>query len=81
MLGTTGLGVDEETAYLDLIRRQEEEFERIRKSAYRLAAEATRQGGARRTEELIEIVTGETAVALAFDRVQRTARAEMRERT
>lgn len=136
MLGSTGLGVDEETAYLELVRRggaslddlakrlglsvpdvertvgvllaegfvhrtpapgelivpvppelavehlilrQEEEFERIRKAAYRLAAEASRQSGARRTEELIEIVAGETAVGLAFDRVQRTARAEMRE--
>ncbi|WP_427889684.1 helix-turn-helix domain-containing protein [Kribbella sp. GL6] len=73
------VAVPPELAVEQLIRRQEEEFERIRKSAYRLAAEATRQGGARRTEELIEIVTGESAVALAFDRVQRTARAEMRE--
>src|SRR5439155_8648246 len=71
--------VPPELAVEQLIVRQEEELERIRKAAYRLAAEATRQRGARRTEELIEIVSGETAVGLAFDRVQRTARSEMRE--
>jgi len=71
--------VPPELAVEQLILRQEEEFDRIRKAAYRLAAEATRQSGARRTEELIEIVSGETAVGLAFDRVQRTARNEMRE--
>ena len=71
--------VPPELAVEQLVQRQEEEFERIRKAAYRLAAEATRQSGARRTEELIEIVSGETAVGLAFDRVQRTARSEMRE--
>ncbi|WP_371404443.1 transcriptional regulator TrmB [Kribbella sp. NBC_00662] len=73
------VAVPPELAVEQLVQRQEEEFERIRKAAYRLAAEATRQGGARRTEELIEIVTGEPAVGMAFDRVQRTARVEMRE--
>jgi len=71
--------VPAELAVDQLIQRQEDELERIRKAAYRLAAEASNQGGARRTEELIEIVTGQTAVGLAFDRVQRTARQEMRE--
>jgi len=71
--------VPAELAVDQLIQRQEDELERIRKAAYRLAAEASNQGGPRRTEELIEIVTGQTAVGLAFDRVQRTARQEMRE--
>src|SRR5947207_3050669 len=42
--------VPPELAVEQLLQRQEKEFERIRKAAYRLAAEATRQGGARRTE-------------------------------
>jgi sugar-specific transcriptional regulator TrmB len=62
-----------------LVRRQERELERIREAAYRLAAEAYRGVGARQTEELLEVVTGQTAIGLAFDRVQRTARKEMRE--
>ncbi|MEU8224435.1 helix-turn-helix domain-containing protein [Kribbella sp. NPDC048915] len=71
--------VPPELAVEQLIHRHEQEVDRIRKAAYRLAAEATRQSGARRTEELVEIVTGQTAVAMAFDLVQRTARSEMRE--
>src|SRR3954469_8716775 len=62
-----------------LVHRQERELERIREAAYRVAAEAYREAGTRQTEELLEIVTGQTSVGIAFDRVQRTARKEMRE--
>ncbi|ADB34418.1 transcriptional regulator, TrmB [Kribbella flavida DSM 17836] len=71
--------VPPELAVEQLVQRQEEELERVREAAYRLAAEAYNQAGNRRTEELIEIVSGQTAVNLAFDRVQRTARQEVRE--
>ncbi|TWD74709.1 sugar-specific transcriptional regulator TrmB [Kribbella amoyensis] len=71
--------VPPELAVERLLQRQEDELERIRAAAYRLTAEAYNQAGNRRTEELIEIVSGQTAVGLAFDRVQRTARKEMRE--
>ena len=56
----------------------QEELDRIREEAERLTAEAFNRSSNRRTEELIEIVSGREAVGWAFDRVQRTARQEMR---
>ena len=70
--------VPPELAVEQLIRRRQEEFERAREAAHRLAVEARGRSSNRRTEELIEIVSGRAAVGLAFDRVQRTARREMR---
>ncbi|MEU4292126.1 helix-turn-helix domain-containing protein [Kribbella sp. NPDC026596] len=71
--------VPPELAVEQMIERHEQELQRTREAAYRLTAAAFNQAGDRRTEELIEIVTGQTAVGLAFDRVQRTARKDMRE--
>jgi sugar-specific transcriptional regulator TrmB/DNA-binding CsgD family transcriptional regulator len=70
--------VPPELAVEQLIRRRQEELERTRAGAHRLAAEAQGRASNRRTEELIEIVSGRDAVALAFDRLQRTARREIR---
>lgn len=71
--------VPPDLAVEQLVQRQGEELERIRQAAYRLTTAAYNLASDRRTEELIEIVSGQTAVGLAFDRVQRTARDEMRE--
>ncbi|MGI8334254.1 helix-turn-helix domain-containing protein [Actinomadura scrupuli] len=70
--------VPPELAVEQLIRRRVEELERTREAAHRLAAEAYNRVSNRRTEDLIEIVSGPAAVGRAFDRVQRTAREEMR---
>ena len=70
--------VPPELAVEQLIRRRYEELERTREAAHRLAAEAQGRASNRRTEELIEIVSGRAAVGRAFDRVQRSARREMR---
>jgi sugar-specific transcriptional regulator TrmB/DNA-binding CsgD family transcriptional regulator len=70
--------VPPELAVEQLIRRRQEELERTREAAHRLAAEAHSRSSNRRTEELIEIVSGRSAVGRAFDRVQRTARREVR---
>lgn len=70
--------VPPELAVEQLIRRRQEELERTREAAHRLAAEAQNRSSNRRTEELIEIVSGRSAVGQAFDRVQRTARREVR---
>jgi len=72
------VSVPPELAVEQLMQRQHEELEWIRDAAMRLAAEARNRPGNRRTEELIEIVSGREAVGWAFDRVQRTARQEMR---
>ncbi|MBX6357438.1 MAG: transcriptional regulator TrmB [Micromonosporaceae bacterium] len=61
-----------------LISRRHEELERVREAARRLAAEARARPASRRTEEMIEIVQGRSAVVHAFERVQRAARREMR---
>jgi sugar-specific transcriptional regulator TrmB/DNA-binding CsgD family transcriptional regulator len=72
------VAVPPELAVEQLIRRRQEELERTREAAHRLAMEAQGQATNRRTEELIEIVSGRAAVGLAFERVQRAARREMR---
>jgi DNA-binding CsgD family transcriptional regulator/DNA-binding transcriptional ArsR family regulator len=71
--------VPPELAVDQFIRSQELELERTRAAAQRLAAEAYSRPSNRRTEELIEIVSGQAAVGWAFDRVQRAACKEMRE--
>lgn len=70
--------VPPELAVEQLIRRRQEELERTREAAHRLAAEVQNRSSNRRTEELIEIVSGRSAVGRAFDRVQRAARREVR---
>lgn len=70
--------VPPELAVEQLIRRRYEELERARDAAHRLGAEARARAHGRRTEELIEIVSGRAAVGRAFERVQRTARRQMR---
>ena len=70
--------VPADLAVEQLIRRRMEELEHAREAARRLARETERQFAARRTEDLIEIVSGRAAVGLAFERVQRTARREVR---
>jgi sugar-specific transcriptional regulator TrmB/DNA-binding CsgD family transcriptional regulator len=70
--------VPPELAVDQFIRRRQEELQQTREAAHRLAAEAYKQASNRRTEELIEIVSGRAAVEQAFDRVQRTACKEMR---
>jgi sugar-specific transcriptional regulator TrmB len=70
--------VPPEVAVEQLVQRHQEELERIREEADRLTAEAYNRPSNRRTEELIEIVTGQDAVGWAFDRVQRAARRQMR---
>jgi len=70
--------VPPEVAVDQLVRRRQEELERVREAAHRLADEARNRSTNRRTEELIEIVSGRAAVGRAFDRLQRTARQEMR---
>jgi DNA-binding CsgD family transcriptional regulator/DNA-binding MarR family transcriptional regulator len=72
------VSVPPELAVEQLMQRQQDELEWIRDAAQRLAAEAHSRPSNRRTEELIEIVSGREAVGWAFDRVQRTARQEMR---
>jgi DNA-binding CsgD family transcriptional regulator len=61
-----------------LISRRHEELERVREAAQRLATEAPARPANRRTEEMVEIVQGRSAVVHAFERVQRAARREMR---
>jgi DNA-binding MarR family transcriptional regulator len=70
--------VPPDLAVEQLIQRRMEELERTREAAHRLADEAQQVLTNRRTEELIEIVSGRAAVGRAFDRIQRTARHQMR---
>jgi predicted transcriptional regulator len=70
--------VPPDLAVEQLIRRRIEDLERTREVAHQLARETQRQFATRRTEELIEIVSGRAAVGRAFERVQQTARREMR---
>ncbi|GAA4696608.1 hypothetical protein Prum_063810 [Phytohabitans rumicis] len=70
--------VPPDLAVEQLVRRRMEELERTREAAHQLADEAQHLVANRRTEELIEIVSGRAAVGRAFDRIQRTARREMR---
>ncbi|MEQ4302099.1 helix-turn-helix domain-containing protein [Plantactinospora sp. B6F1] len=70
--------VPPDLAVEQLIRRRYAELELTREAAHRLAAEAQGRASNRRTEELIEIVSGRAAVGRAFERVQRSARQEMR---
>lgn len=69
--------VPPELAVEQLIRRRYAELELAREAAHRLSAEAQGRASDRRTEELIEIVSGRAAVGRAFDRVQRAAGREM----
>ncbi|MFC7549553.1 helix-turn-helix domain-containing protein [Plantactinospora sp. GCM10030261] len=70
--------VPADVAVEQLVRRRQDELDRAREAAYRLAEEARGRSSNRRTEDLIEIVSGRAAVGRAFERLQRTARQEMR---
>ncbi|MEJ3745776.1 helix-turn-helix domain-containing protein [Actinomycetes bacterium KLBMP 9797] len=70
--------VPPDLAVEQLVQRRMAELERAREAGHRLADEAQRRVVNRRTEELIEIVSGRAAVGRAFDRVQRAARREVR---
>jgi DNA-binding CsgD family transcriptional regulator len=70
--------VPPDLAVEQLIRRRYAELELAREAAHRIAAEARGRAANRRTEDLIEIVSGRAAVGRAFEQVQRTARREMR---
>ncbi|WP_328334989.1 winged helix-turn-helix transcriptional regulator [Kribbella sp. NBC_00382] len=72
------VAVPPDLAVEQFIRQQEQELIRTREAAQRLAAEAYRKPTSRRTEELIEIVSGQDAVGWAFDRVQLSAQKEFR---
>ena len=72
------VAVPPDLAVEQFIRQQEQDLIRTREAAQRLAAEAYRRPTSRRTEELIEIVSGQSAVGWAFDRVQQTAQKEFR---
>lgn len=62
-----------------LIQRRHSELDRVREAAHALAAQTRDRTAGRRTGELIEIVQGQASVQRAFDRVQRVARAEVRQ--
>ena len=70
--------VPPDLAVEQFVQRRHAELDRTREAAHRLAAEVSNRSAGRRTEELIEIVSGRAAVGRAFDRVQRIARQEMR---
>lgn len=70
--------VPADVAVEQLVQRRQDELDRAREAAHRLAEEARSRSSNRRTEDLIEIVSGRAAVGRAFDRLQRTARHEMR---
>jgi len=70
--------VPPELAVEQLIRRRYAELELTREAAHRLAAELRGRTSNRRTEDLIEVVSGRAAVGRAFERVQRSARREVR---
>lgn len=70
--------VPPELAVEQQVRRRQEELEGVRAAARRLAEEARSRATNRRTEELIEIVSGRAGVAQAFDRLQHIARQQMR---
>ncbi|GAB2963297.1 helix-turn-helix domain-containing protein [Micromonospora polyrhachis] len=70
--------VPPDLAVEQFVQRRYAELDRTREAAHRLAAEVSNRSADRRTEELIEIVSGRAAVGRAFHRVQRTAREEMR---
>jgi DNA-binding CsgD family transcriptional regulator len=61
-----------------LILRRREELEKVRETAQRLAAEAHERAANRRTESLVEVIPARVGVVHAFERVQRTARREVR---
>jgi DNA-binding CsgD family transcriptional regulator len=70
--------VPPDVAVEQFIRRRQDDLDRTREAAHRLAEEAYRRPGSRRTEELIEIVVGRAGVGRAFERVQRSATREVR---
>lgn len=70
--------VPPDLAFDQLIARRREDLDRVREAAQRLATESRARSTGRRTGELIEIVQGRGGVRGAFERVQHTARAEMR---
>lgn len=61
-----------------LIQHRHDQLDRTREAVHQLAAETRERTANRRTGELIEIVQGRSAVRAAFERVQHTAKAEMR---
>lgn len=61
-----------------LIERRQSELAKVRDEVPMLAALARPEPSQRRTEELIEIVQGRSAVQHAFAQVQRSARSEVR---
>ena len=69
--------VPPELAVDHLIRNRREELERVRETAQRLAADAHGRA-AHDTDRLIEIVPAGDGVLHAFERVQRTAREQVR---
>jgi Predicted transcriptional regulators len=72
------VAVPPEIGVEQLVRRREQDLQRVLASAQMLAAEATARAGARRTAELMEIVQGRASVRRAFERVQRVASAQVR---
>ncbi len=72
------VAVPPELAVEQYIRRRHEDLDSARAAAHLLAQEAQQRTSNRRSEELIEIVSGRRAVGRAFERVQRTARTTMR---
>jgi DNA-binding CsgD family transcriptional regulator len=70
--------VPPEVAVDALIQLRHDQLDRTRAAVHRLAAESRERTANRRTGELIEIVQGRSQVRAAFERVQHTARAEMR---
>jgi predicted transcriptional regulator len=70
--------VPPEVAVDALIQHRHDQLDRTRDAVLQLAAETRDRTANRRTGELIEIVQGRSQVQAAFERVQHTAKAEMR---
>lgn len=70
--------VPPEVAVDALIQQRHDQLDRTREAVHQLAAETRDRTAGRRTGELIEIVQGRSRVRAAFERVQHTAREEMR---
>jgi transcriptional regulator TrmB len=70
--------VPPEVAVDALIQRRHDQLDRTREAVRQLAAETRDRTANRRTGELIEIVQGRAAVRAAFERVQHTAKAQVR---
>jgi predicted transcriptional regulator len=70
--------VSPDLAVDNLIDRRHDELERVRETAQMLAAETHDRVADRRGDRLIEVVPARSGVLHAFERVQRTARREVR---